>query len=238
MKCFLTSDALIPNTNLLNPANAFLDNLRACIPDPCRALFVCSDPDHSERTDRFAGLLQASFESAGFGFSQFDILDRRNQTEAPDLVSCAEVILLAGGRVPVQNRFFSQINLKDRIHSFTGVLIGISAGSMNSAEVVYARPESDGDAVDPAYQRFLPGLGLTKKMILPHYQRGKVEMLDGLRIMEDIVYPDSRGREFYALVDGSYLYIDNGLEKIFGEAYRVADGELTQISSLGNAVVV
>mgnify|MGYP007084615366 CR=1 FL=1 len=89
-----------------------------------------------------------------------------------------------------------------------------------------------------AFQRFLPGLGLTKKMILPHYQMLKDEVLDGLRVMEDIAYPDSQGRRFYLLVDGSYLYIEDGREEVFGEAYLLADGKLSQISKLGESVLL
>lgn len=109
---------------------------------------------------------------------------------------------------------------------------------MNCAEIVYAHPELEGEAVDPAYQKYLPGLGLTQKMILPHYQMIKDDVLDGLRVMEEIAYPDSQGKKFYLLVDGSYLFIDKGVEKIFGEAYQLADGKLTQISSLGDVVVL
>lgn len=124
------------------------------------------------------------------------------------------------------------------MRSFDGVLVGISAGTMNSAEVVYAQPELEGEATDPNYQRFLPGLGLTKKMILPHYQMLKDEVLDGLRVMEDIAYPDSQGRRFYLLVDGSYLYIEDGREEVFGEAHLLADGKLSQISKLGESVLL
>lgn len=109
---------------------------------------------------------------------------------------------------------------------------------MNCAEVVYAQPELEGEAIDPNYTRFLPGLGLTKAMLLPHYQIIKDEVLDGLRIMEDITYPDSCGKQFYALVDGSYLLIDNGMEKVCGEAYRIADATPSQIASLENSVVL
>ena len=70
---------------------------------------------------------------------------------------------------------------------------------MNCAETVYAQPEEEGEAVDPAYERFLPGLGLTQKMILPHYQAIRDDVLDGLCVMEDIAYPDSMGRQFYLL---------------------------------------
>ena len=109
---------------------------------------------------------------------------------------------------------------------------------MNSAETVYAHPELPGEATDPAYRRFLPGLGLTQKMILPHYQMLKDETLDGLRVMEDIAYPDSCGRRFYVLVDGSYLYIDGRCETLCGEAYLLADGVLTQITAADESAAV
>lgn len=238
MKCFLTSSTVIPDTDQLNPANGFLDRLKSCVPSPCNTLFVCSDPDHPERTDRFAQSVRESFQAARLPVDQFYVLDRRNQDQAAKLVREAQFIILAGGHVPTQNRFFAEIGLKELLHNFDGVLVGISAGSMNCARLVYAHPELDGEAADPAYQRFLPGLGLTDKMILPHYQMIKDEVLDGLRVMEDIAYPDSMGRAFYVLVDGSYLYLDHGMETIYGEAYRLADGTLTQISALGESVTV
>ena len=116
--------------------------------------------------------------------------------------------------------------------------MGISAGSMNSADVVYAQPELEGEVIDAGYQRFLTGLDLTKTMILPHYQMIKDNILDGMRIIEDITYPDSQGRKFYALTDGSYLYIDNGQEEICGEAYLIADGKTAQISALGETAAI
>ena len=63
-------------------------------------------------------------------------------------------------------------------------------------------------------------------------------MLDGLRVMEDIANPDSQGRRFYLLVDGSYLYIEDGREEVFGEAYLLADGKLSQISKPGESAVL
>lgn len=238
MKCFLTSSTAVPNTNTLNPANEFIDKLRTCILPLCKAVFICSDPDDYERTDCFANSVKMSFEEAGFTFKQFDILDRRNQERTRQLVSNADLIVLAGGHVPTQNRFFAQIGLKDLVCFFDGVLVGISAGSMNCAEIVYAHPELEGEAIDPTYHKYLSGLGLTKKMILPHYQMIKDDLLDGLRVMEDIAYPDSQGHQFYVLVDGSYIYIENGKEEIFGEAYLLTDGKPSQISTLGKSFAI
>ena len=107
---------------------------------------------------------------------------------------------------------------------------------MNSAEEVYAHPEEEGEAVDPGYQRFLPGLGLTKTCLLPHYQENRDDVLDGLRIYEDIAVPDSMGKTFYAIPDGSYLFIAPGREELRGEAYRLKDGTFAQVSSCGEVL--
>lgn len=225
----MTSSTVTPGSDALNPANGFLDRLRAVVPTICNAVFICSDPDEYARTDRFAGSVKKSFADAGFCLEPFHVLDRRNQQDAALLVRHAELVILAGGHVPTQNRFFSQIKLKELLHRFDGVLVGISAGSMNCAQVVYAHPELDGEAVDPTYQKYLPGLGLTRQMILPHYQMIKDDVLDGLRVMEDIAYPDSRGKSFLILVDGSYLHLHDGVEELYGEAYSLADGVLSQV---------
>ena len=238
MICFLTGSPVIPGTDSLNPANRFTDELRRVFPGECRVLFICSDPDHHEGTDRFAAAVRAAFEEAGFPFCEMTVLDSRNAEKTSALVSEADVIILAGGHVPTQNRFFTEIGLREALAGYEGIVIGISAGSMNSADTVYAQPEEEGEAVDPAYQRFLPGLGLTKTMLLPHYQMVKDAVLDGLRVFEDITFADSLGRTFYAIPDGSYLFIEDGKEELRGEAYRVSDGSMVRISGDGETVLL
>ena len=152
------------------------------------------------------------------------------------MVNASDLLILAGGHVPTQNRFFRKIGLRDLLEGFAGLVVGISACSMNSAETVYAQPELEGEGVDPGYQRFLPGRGLTKTMLLPHYQDVKDDVLHGLRVFEDITYPDSRGNTFYAIPDGSWLLIEGGREELRGEAYRIRDGGIEQFSADGEAV--
>ena len=75
-------------------------------------------------------------------------------------------------------------------------------------------------------------------MVLPHYQMIKDDVLDGLRVFEDIAYPDSIGREFYALCDGSYILSENGKETVYGEAYLTKDGQLGKICEAGQTLVL
>lgn len=235
MICFLTSRTDLPGSEdfRLNPANGFAERLRRCFPEPCRALDVCSNPNDPEKMDFYAALLRKSFEEAGFRFESFRTLDGRNRGDAAFLVREANFLILSGGHVPTQNRFFAEIGLKELLRDFDGVLVGISAGSMNSAETVYAHPEEEGEAVDPGYRRFLPGLGLTQQNILPHYQDIKDDVLDGLRVMEDVAYPDSLGRRFLVFPDGTYLYREKDREELCGLAWLLADGELTQLCADG-----
>ena len=239
MICFLTSRMDVPDTGRLNPANHLIDELRLHFPASCRALDICSDPDGWDKMDYYASLTRKMFEEAGFAFEQFQTLDSRNEGFAAKLVQESNLLILSGGHVPTQHHFFDKICLRSLLKNYGGIVIGISAGSMNSADEVYAHPEKEGEAIDPAYQRFFTGLNLTKTNLLPHYQENKDDELDGLRIYEDIACPDSIGKTFYAIPDGSYLFVDAcKKEELRGEAYMVRDGRIRQVSSPGEVVSI
>lgn len=236
MICFLTSSQDQPGEMHLNRANGFAEEFLRVVPQPCRCTYVCSDPDDYEAADKYGGLMKQILVGTGVELASYDLLDGRNIGQAENLVKNSDVLVLTGGHVPTQNRFFQQIGLKKLLQGFDGIIIGISAGTMNCAEVVYAQPEEPGEATDPDYQRFLPGLGLTRVMMVPHYQMTKDYMLDGMRLYEDITFTDSYGRRIYVLVDGSYLYIRDGVEELRGEAYLIQDGRMRQIAAVGDVV--
>ncbi len=234
MIAFLCSRPVDRETNAVDPSNGFLELLLAAAGgQDLRGLHVASDPEDAERTAFYADLTRREFEEAGLRFAAFHVLDGQTAAEAPALVAEADFIVLAGGHVPTQNRFFNAIGLKELLRGWEGVLIGISAGTMNAAETVYAQPELPGEATDPDYERFLPGLGLTRVNVLPHYQLVKDEVLDGLRVFEDVTYPDSFGRCFYALPDGSFLYLRDGKTELRGEAWRIAEGRPEKVCENG-----
>lgn len=236
MTYFLTSSPCMPDSPALNPVNGFVEELQKALPQPCFALFICSDPDQPSLTYGFAEDMQDSFAEIGAPLDSVEVLERENQEHCAELVESADLIFLCGGHVPTQNAFFQEIGLRECLEGWDGVIIGISAGSMNSAEVVYASPEEPGEALDPDFQRFFPGLGLTDIMIQPHYQKEKDAVLDGMRLFEEIIYPDSVGRQFFALVDGSYIAGGDGWEELRGEAYLIEDGELRQITEEGDRI--
>lgn len=221
----------------LSVENGLLENLQNHWKENAKVLIISSDPDNVEKNDSFLSILSASFSMSGLPVSQMDICDSRNETLVDEIAGC-DVLILAGGHVPTQNKFFQRLHLKEHMNNFDGILIAISAGTMNSAEVVYALPELEGESIDKEYKRFLPGLGITKLMILPHYQKVKDDILDGQRLFEDIVYSDSYGREFYALEDGSYLIAEGDAATLFGTAYLIKDGTIKQICEKDKSICI
>ena len=239
MIAFLTSSPCVYGVPraILNPENSFVDNLRSSLPEKIRCLFVASSPDDPGSTERFGGDMAACFEEADFDFSDFQILDRRNQHEAQLLIWKSDLIILAGGHVPTQNAFFQEIGLGELLRNYQGVVMGLSAGTMNAAKRVYVQPEEPGESV-PEFPRFAEGLGITGINVLPHYQQVKDAYLDGRRLYEDITFADSYGECFYVFPDGTYLLIEEGRTVLYGEAYRLSDGVMEKISDVGDIVLM
>ena len=221
--------------SVLIEQNGLLDRIRALWPDNARVLMVCASPDDYEKNDAVAACFRQSLPMSGLNCCSLEMCDDRNEDSAEDL-RLKDVIILTGGHVPTQNRFFKKIGLKEKLNGFTGLVVAWSAGSMNCADPVYAGPELPGEAIDPDFQRWIPGLGLTKTNIFPHFQALREDMLDGMRLIEDITFPDSMGHEIIALNDGSYIVVDEYGETIYGESYSIMDGILKLLCNDGEFI--
>lgn len=217
------------NVNGLDEMNHFVDNLKKYWKECAKCLIITASPDEYEGNDEMTAFFAKVFKEAGLSWSEFLLWDGRDEVMSKEDFDTFDVIILGGGHVPTQNRFFHEIGLKEKLQEFDGIVIGISAGTMNSASVVYAQPEMPGESEDPSYIKFMEGLGLTDVQILPHYQMVKDYMLDGRRLYEDITFGDSYGNHFLVLPDGSYLMSVDGEESVWGEAWILSDGQMYKI---------
>jgi len=233
MQIFLTGNPIlggIPKPGevpCLNPENAFIENLKAVWPvKGAKCLLVASDPKNIGMTEGMAQSLAAAFKNAGLPVAFMQTLDDRNKEKTAELLWEIDLLILGGGHVPTQNAFFKEICLKEKIRNFDGIVLGISAGSMNAAKEVYAVPELPGETLDPDYVRFTEGLGLVDFMLIPHYEMIKDDLLDGKKIIEEIILPDSSGKSFYLIPDGSYFYMKDGITRLYGSGMLAKDGGL------------
>lgn len=245
---FLTSSPTGPldgsrSVNGIDKWNGFAEKLHKVWPDKARCLMIAADPWNFAQMDEMTGFFWHTWLKEGFSMSCMDKLDHRFGSW--DYTGCHitkeelysyDVLFLAGGHVPTQNKFFHAIGLREKLEGFEGIIIGISAGSMNSAEIVYMQPEEPGEALAPDFQRWGVGLGLTDMMLSPHYQMVKDKCLDGLQLYKDIIIPDMLGKELLLLNDGSYLHIAKetgmGITReiaLYGEAYMLSQGKIEKL---------
>lgn len=216
--------------------NQFVDHLKKFWKQDSNCLIIASDPCGFEMNNEMTFTFHRAFLYHGMIPADVRVLDTRNDYHAKDLIAWSDFIILAGGHVPTQMAFFEKIGLRELLKDYEGIIMGISAGSMNCAQMVYCQPELSGESLNPDFVRFFPGLSLTKHCILPHYQKVKDRILDGKRLFEDITYADSYGQKFYALVDGSYILIKDGKTTLYGQSYLIEDGKISQICEEGKTL--
>ena len=254
MKYILTSSPLYDETDTVIPDNNFIEILKDLLPEEVRALYVCSTPDNRELTEEYWQRICRAFTSAGINIVSAMILDRQSDRFAQQLIDKANWIILAGGHVPTQNAYFQEIGLKEKLQGFEGLLMGISAGSMNMADTVYAEPEYELELGDLTYKRWIKGLGITTANILPHYNLNADQELIGQHIYKDIARKDSMKlpeslsegyRGMFVLPDGSFILGDtkgaeNGSERpteyLFGEALIIKNGRFEPLTDKGDVI--
>ena len=246
MVIFLTSSFVEYQPKKPKPvdaSNGFVDNLKRYWPDHARFLVFACDPSDAGVSDHVTDEMRDAFSLAGFFIEEIRCFDDRairayqkkagcSEADAAgnalkDALQWADVFYLAGGHAPTENAFMKRCGLKELINDreiFDGIFIGLSAGAVNAAENVYLPPELPGEAADPDFVKFTDGLGLTGINIMPHIEYEKTVILDGMKLVDEILAQDSRGREIYMIPDGAYFIIRNGVTEFFGEGEIMEDG--------------
>lgn len=212
----------------ISEQNKLFANLQTDWIQNAKCLLVSGSPENLEKSKVMKEVYFKSFIMSGLSLNRMDIWDISNQNEVND-ISEYDIILLAGGHVPSQNNFIKEIKLKEKLVGYKGIILGVSAGSMNAANMVYALPEYDGESINPNYVRFPEGLGLTEIKIIPHYCEVLASFVDGKRALADIAVSDSFGKKFYGIQNGSYIRIKDGKQILYGEAFLIQDGTIRQI---------
>lgn len=211
--------------------NGIIDNMKKYIKKYDNFVYVASDGNNYEMTDMFFELTKQSFDMT-MPFKHYVVLDGRTKDRTIEMIENADFIFLSGGHVPTQNEFLKSINLRKIIKNTKAVILGESAGSMNCADIVYAQPELEGEALSQTYKRYFKGLGITKISILPHYGDERRQVLDELDIENYISLPDSKTRGFIAYPDESYILQLDNKAKLYGEGYLYLNGKKIKISDI------
>ncbi len=199
--------------------NDFLLNMKKSLKSNKKFVLIASNPFNFEQNDKFLEMDIEALKLSGLYFDKYLILDNRNKSNISEVLNDSSLIFLCGGNTYIQNQFFNEINLKKYLKKLDVTIVGISAGSINSANIVFNSPEEDEDLSNPC---ILEGLSLTKFNVEPHFNINNDNVIQMKSILDE-----SYNRVIYGLPDGSYIK-DN---RVYGNCYKIYQGSIEKICS-------
>lgn len=206
--------------------NNFLKNMKESINNYNKFVIIASDPDNYKQNDEYLKLDMNALALSGLYFKENVVLDNRNKDDIGNVLNNSSLIFLSGGDTFQQNMFFNDINLKKYIKKTDACIVGISAGSINSAKIVFNSPEDEKDLNNPT---ILKGLDLTTINVEPHFDYDNPN-----KIQMDAIIKESNNRVIYGLPDKSYIFNN----KIYGKCYRIYKGNIELISNDNESIDV
>ena len=193
--------------------------LRERMPKAARFAFVASEFEMlHEKTDKYFHRFLEMFTACGITFAETYVVDgRMTPAETQAAVRNADVVWLSGGDTPVQYAYFEKYGLVDVLRAQDGVVIGMSAGTINMAKTAVCT-KTCGHAVPQTY----PALGLVPFSVEPHFDKETVA---------DELLQISREREFFGLCDEAVIVFADGKTEFIGDVFRLADGAAACVSA-------
>lgn len=233
MKVFLTShllnykkanDKYIPTK--INNDNGIIDQLKDNLEGNRGIAFFASSKSDYPKTDSYANVLFESLKLSGILFDSYYIIDDRFKDSIKNVVDKSDMVFIAGGDTLEEIKFFNEINLRNILKDYDGVIMGQSAGSINLAYDVYNSPECVEDLEKESKWQ---GLCKTRISIEPHFIYSDENFSEDEKLQRKEVLKESYNRVSYGLLDGSHIFDDGKKRFIYGETYKIRNGKITKV---------
>lgn len=178
--------------------------------------FIASEFEYAhEKTDQYFNQFMKMFFNCGVVFDRATVIDGRiTGKKVKPAVSMADVIWLAGGDTPTQFDYLKSYGLVDVLKQQTGVIIGMSAGSINMAKTAICT-KTCGHRELTIYE----ALGLVEFSVEPHFNKHNVS--------EELLSLSERF-SFYGICDGSAI-VHAGFLKCVGEVFQIQNRQVIPI---------
>ncbi len=181
-----------------------------------RFAIIASYFESYELTDKFANIFYNKFVEAGLGFNQMSVVDgRMTHEEAQKTIREADMVWISGGDTPTEYRSICEYGLDKVLREHKGVLMGVSAGTLNLGKIVLC-PKSNGYN----HQQIYDGLGCVDITAFSHYDMGDIAE-DKLEL--------SYTYDFYYMTDDSYILCVGNKKEFYGNIYFVSKGKKKMI---------
>jgi len=180
-------------------------------------VFISAWPDEYARNDADSAGMHAMFAEYGMAFDWFSVIDRRTAPQdVRRMIETADCVFLMGGHPTMQRQLIREKGLEACLHRYGGVLLGVSAGSINMARRALDVWESP-----VPYE----GLGLTGITVKAHVNPEEHALLDTLcRISQEQCLP------VCAMEDESAIFICGEQADWTGNIRYVEKGEVRPLT--------
>ena len=178
--------------------------------------FIATTFDNYEKNDLYYNNLIKHFKNIDITFNKAYLIDNRVVKDlAKDYILKSNIIFLMGGDTKKQMDSVKEYNLFETLKSKEGIILGVSAGSMNqSSRVVYKNDYNNYVIED--YE----GLGHIDINIYPHLDFNNIDYLKE-------VFEVSNYTKTVALPNDSFIRIENNNIDFVGEYYTIQNSKIT-----------
>ena len=179
--------------------------------------FVASEFEKiHERTDWYCNHFLKMFFDCGINFEHVSVIDSRmSEKEAQSTIKNAHVLWLAGGDTPTQYAYLQAYGLIPWIRQHQGVVIGMSAGSINMAKTAVCTRTCEHGKL-----KVYEALGLVDFSVEPH--------LDKNHISEEILEL-SETYPMYGICDEGAIVCAEDKRLYIGDVFLIDNKKVTQM---------
>lgn len=201
--------------------NGFTDDFRSLLKTHVKLkkdfVFVASEFENiHEKTDWYCSHFLKMFSDCELTFGNVTVIDSRiPKKTAQDVIRNADVLWLAGGDTPTQFAYLKSYGLIPCIQEQKGVIIGMSAGSINMAKTAVCTLTC-GHSELAVYE----ALGLVEFSVEPHFDKDNITE-ELLSLSEK--YP------LYGMCDESAVVCVEGTKSYLGNVYMISNRQVIQV---------
>lgn len=184
--------------------------LKKDIKNNMNIVFIASSFDNYERNDIKHKELVKLFNDINIKFNNIYLIDNRiDSNKSKELIRNSDIIFLMGGDPKKEMDSIIEYDLVSDIKTKEGIIIGVSAGSMNQITNVIYKDEIDNNILIK-----YKGLGFFNTNIYPHVDINNKEYLQE-------IFEVSKYGKILCLPNSSFIRIENNKVDIIGEYYYI-----------------
>lgn len=193
--------------------DSVIEYLKRDIKDNSTVTFIASSFDEFDKNDLYYNNMLKFFDDINIRFKESYLIDdRKLKEEAIKHIEKSDVVYIMGGHPKREMENIQRYNLIEPLKYFDGIIIGVSAGTINmNKNICYV--DENNEILE--YQ----GIGLTDYNIAPHLDfNNNIYLEEILRV--------SKITRTIALPNESFIRIVDGNEEVIGEHYYFDNGNI------------